>query len=299
MSMPRLQTLLKRIPPRSWEAIVLERYGPEFFPLVEGSQPLYVIDGDLVPDSDAPTAVVKYISDRAKGLSEIQFACRYSGSVGPRVFSITTDPDVLPEGIEIVMDQAYGSLSYARSQGIPFSDPAVLRNLAFAVAELAYAMEQQGDAHCDLKPANIFLYFTPEGQSYYRLGDFGISRSLEDVVQLMSGDLRFFGTSGYMSPEFLMEGSSHPTPDIFSYGMVLYWAAVGELPSQLEFDHTASSRESYAALMQTGHYRRVLQEKLPVFLDPVIQHVIQDCTDQSSARPTSFREVLDFLAEHM
>ena len=289
-----LEALLRqgRFPPhiasrRSWDVIVRDRYG-EAFPIFQlGKNPVYQINAAaLSAVIDKPTAAVKYIPDWTIAISEVIYSLRYSGTIGPKIYDVTCNPDILPEGVEIVMETAFGSIHAARYRGISFDNPDIQLNLAYAVAELAYVMEQDGVSHCDMKPENIFLYFDHDGSSFYRLGDFGLARPTEEIVEVMHGPPHIYGTVGYMSPEFVTEGSSHPVPDIFSYGMFLSWLVVGSLPEELNFDHSQESRVRYINLMRTGEYRRLIQARLPLNSHPLVLEVLNECIDSSSARPT-------------
>lgn len=71
-----------------------------------------------------------------------------------------------------------------------------------------------GVIHRDIKPQNIFI----NERGYFKLGDFGISRSMPDTGRAMS----FKGTLSYMAPEtFAMRGADARS-DIYSLALVLY-----------------------------------------------------------------------------
>lgn len=68
--------------------------------------------------------------------------------------------------------------------------------------------------HRDIKPENIFI--SPNGD--YKLGDFGIARTVEKTTNNMSKK----GTYTYMAPEIYREDKYDSTVDIYSLGIVLY-----------------------------------------------------------------------------
>lgn len=68
--------------------------------------------------------------------------------------------------------------------------------------------------HRDIKPENIFI--SENGD--YKLGDFGIARTLEQT----SGMLSKKGTQAYMAPEIYREESYGSNVDIYSLGIVMY-----------------------------------------------------------------------------
>ena len=70
--------------------------------------------------------------------------------------------------------------------------------------------------HRDIKPENIFI----DAEGTFKIGDFGIARVVEHTTHASVG----VGTPDYMSPEVLTGHSYGVQADIYSLGMVLYWA---------------------------------------------------------------------------
>jgi serine/threonine-protein kinase len=110
-----------------------------------------------------------------------------------------------------------------RSQGpLPPAEAArVLREIAWA---LAYA-HGQGVIHRDLKPDNIILE-RATGRAV--LTDFGIARRLESTGLTAGGEL--IGTPEYMSPEQACGGELDGRTDLYSLGIVGFYALAGRLP---------------------------------------------------------------------
>ena len=109
-----------------------------------------------------------------------------------------------------------------------FGDPTCslkqrLEYLAQAAGGLARA-HTNGIAHCDLKPDNIMV--TRDG--LVKVLDFGLARlsGSSDVA----AEPRFEGTIGYMSPEQAAGETIDARSDVFSFGCILFEAAVGQLP---------------------------------------------------------------------
>lgn len=75
--------------------------------------------------------------------------------------------------------------------------------------------EQKKIIHRDIKPGNIFLSDTGD----YKLGDFGIARSIEKST----GELSRKGTFTYMAPEVYKGEKYGVGADIYSLGMVMYY----------------------------------------------------------------------------
>ena len=75
--------------------------------------------------------------------------------------------------------------------------------------------EQKKIIHRDIKPGNIFLSDTGD----FKLGDFGIARSIEKST----GELSRKGTFTYMAPEVYKGEKYGVGADIYSLGMVMYY----------------------------------------------------------------------------
>lgn len=73
---------------------------------------------------------------------------------------------------------------------------------------------QRDIVHRDIKPENIFI----NDFGYFKLGDFGIARKLENATGGMSQK----GTFNYMAPEVATGTSYDARVDIYSLGIVLY-----------------------------------------------------------------------------
>ena len=110
-----------------------------------------------------------------------------------------------------------------RARGpLPAAEAArVLREIAWA---LAYA-HGQGVIHRDLKPDNIILE-RATGRAV--LTDFGIARRLESTGLTAGGEL--IGTPEYMSPEQACGGELDGRTDLYSLGIVGFYALAGRLP---------------------------------------------------------------------
>jgi eukaryotic-like serine/threonine-protein kinase len=110
-----------------------------------------------------------------------------------------------------------------RTQGplSPQDTARILREIAWA---LSYA-HAQGVIHRDLKPDNIILE-RATGRAV--LTDFGIARRLEASGLTAGGEL--IGTPEYMSPEQATGGALDGRTDLYSLGIVGFYALTGRLP---------------------------------------------------------------------
>ena len=86
------------------------------------------------------------------------------------------------------------------------------------------ACEKNSILHRDIKISNIYY----SDRAGYKLGDFGISRTMDSIHERMS--MSSAGTIQYMAPEVYMGRRYNHTVDIYSLGMVLYLLTNGNLP---------------------------------------------------------------------
>jgi serine/threonine-protein kinase len=101
----------------------------------------------------------------------------------------------------------------------------VMREVAWA---LAYA-HAQGVVHRDIKPDNILL---EQGSGRALVTDFGIAHVREAPGMTAVGEV--LGTAEYMSPEQASGESVDARSDIYSLGVLGYYAISGRLPFEAE-----------------------------------------------------------------
>ncbi|NXX81342.1 IKKE kinase, partial [Urocolius indicus] len=95
-------------------------------------------------------------------------------------------------------------------------------------------LRENGIVHRDIKPGNIMRLMGEDGQSIYKLTDFGAARELDDDEKFVS----VYGTEEYLHPDVYERAVLRKPPqkafgvtvDLWSIGVTFYHAATGSLP---------------------------------------------------------------------
>ncbi|NWR54138.1 IKKE kinase, partial [Bucorvus abyssinicus] len=95
-------------------------------------------------------------------------------------------------------------------------------------------LRENSIVHRDIKPGNIMRLMGEDGQSIYKLTDFGAARELDDDEKFVS----VYGTEEYLHPDMYeravlrkpQQKAYGVTVDLWSIGVTFYHAATGSLP---------------------------------------------------------------------
>ena len=200
---------------------------------------------------------------RARFAREVEAARRVASFCTARILAA----DVDAEPPYLVSEYVAGpDLQHAVTAGGPFA-PDELHRLATGVATALTAIHHAGVVHRDLKPGNVLL--GPDGP---RVIDFGIARTAE--MTRSAGGVK--GTPRYMAPEVFRGGEPTAEQDVWAWGAVVLFAALGRPPF---------SGDSLPAVMNSVLHDEPDVDALPASLRAVVEAALsKDPADRPSSR---------------
>jgi eukaryotic-like serine/threonine-protein kinase len=162
------------------------------------------------------------------------------------------------------------------------------------VCDLLAEAHASGMIHRDIKPDNIFLHQTKDGE-VVKVVDFGLAKLLGDTEKKEGEDTptasRLLGTPTYMSPERLNDLPYDGKTDIYSLGVTLYQMLCGRVPFQAQQgDHWA------VAVMH------LMKEPPPIAefnqnISPAIEAVVMQTLRKAPAERPGPRELVRMFQE--
>jgi eukaryotic-like serine/threonine-protein kinase len=153
----------------------------------------------------------------------------------PNIVSVTDYgvDDVTPY---LVMEKLEGETLGERLTRGPLLPEHVLELTRQLLRALGFVHEQ-GLVHRDLKPGNLFLELTPDGDEKLKLLDFGLAKFVQEPGiegQTVTRAGHVVGTPAYMAPEQIAGDAVDARSDIYAVGVLLFQMLSGKVPFEGE-----------------------------------------------------------------
>lgn len=220
-----------------------------------------VIQPDLADDRDFRRRFVRELEALRRVRSPYVAALIYGDAESPQ-------PWIATEYVTGV------SLSDAVPRGEPLPATSVWR-LAHDLAGALTAVHVAGIVHRDIKPSNVILTGTGA-----KIIDFGVAYT-SNLSQLTATGMNV-GTPSFMSPEQARSGEISPASDVFSLGILLYFAASGRLP----FGEGSTAEVLYRMVYEAPNL-----DALAV-VEPALRDLILRCISKNPLERPNTGEVL-------
>jgi eukaryotic-like serine/threonine-protein kinase len=153
----------------------------------------------------------------------------------PNIVSVT-DYGVDDATPYLVMEKLEGETLGERLTRGPLLPEHVLELTRQLLRALGFVHEQ-GLVHRDLKPGNLFLELTPDGDERLKLLDFGLAKFVQEPGvegETVTRAGHVVGTPAYMAPEQIAGDAVDARSDIYAVGVLLFQMLSGKVPFEGE-----------------------------------------------------------------
>jgi serine/threonine protein kinase len=205
-----------------------------------------------------------------------------------RIYDFVQDQDAACISMEYIDGDTLSQLR-ARKPNLVFSPAELQRHVAELCEALDYAHLRAKIVHRDIKPSNLMVNSRDE----MKVADFGIARSLNDSVSMLTKTRHTSGTLVYMSPQQLDGERTSPLDDVYSVGAVLYELLTSKPPFYRgQIDHQIRTK----TVMPIAERRSELGIEAPA-VPPAWEQTVAACLAKSPAdRPQSAGEIARALS---
>lgn len=153
------------------------------------------------------------------------------------------------------------------------------------ICEVLSKAHASGIIHRDIKPDNIFLHRSPEGE-IVKVVDFGIAKLVDNEdasFESLTGTGSFIGTPAYMPPERLNNKPYDGQSDVYSLGIMLYKMLSGRVP----FRASEGEGALKVILAHLSEEPPPLKNLLPTIPDEVANIIMATLNKDPKLRPST------------
>jgi len=239
----------------------------------------------LVAIKELPAEFASDLTLRERFLREVKMAASFSHPNIVPVYAVEEHSGVLAFVMGFVEGE---SLADRVRRAGPLSSREALRLLLDVAYALAYA-HGRGVVHRDIKPDNIMI---ERATGRALLMDFGVARSIDSAPTAAAGMTRVgevVGTPEYMSPEQATAEELDGRSDLYSLGLVAYFAVTGTVA----FGGDSAARILVRQLTETLPPVAVVRSDLPPALAASIDRCLAKDRSDRFADAAALIEALD------
>ncbi len=224
----------------------LEKAALKVIHIPSGPADLMQLRAEGVQSERTEEFLARQVDDIRNEIGVMQKFVGYSNIVSYEDYLINKHEGEIGWDILIRMELLTAMSDYMVSH--PLTEELILK-MGTDIAQALMILHGEGIIHRDIKPQNIFI----NDRGFFKLGDFGISRSMPQTGGVMS----FKGSVAYMAPEtFAMQGTDARS-DIYSLALVLHRCLNGGREPLLNTpDFTPTQKD-------VAQHRRLAGESLP------------------------------------
>lgn len=216
----------------------------------------------------------------------------------PNIVSVRSY-DISPEGVPyLIMDYVDGiDLSKVLRKSGPVALSIFFPTFIQVSGALVHA-HSRGVVHRDVKPSNILLTTTGDGEVWAKLVDFGIAKLLyptdnDDQTHVLTKQGQTVGSPSYMSPEQVQGKQIDARSDIYSLGCVMFEALAGRLPFKADNALQLAMHHVYS---QPINLKKVAKN-CPLYLDRVVAHCLEKKPDDRYQNMFDLRSDLQLVEQ--
>lgn len=165
--------------------------------------------------------------------------------------------------------------------------------IVLSICNVLHKAHSVGIVHRDIKPDNIFINKTADGE-IIKVVDFGIAKLMEEHRDEHQVDLTapggIIGTPGYMAPERILQNAYDGRSDIYSLGIMIYEMLIGVPPFK---------QETSVAVMMMAHINELPPplHTIDPDIDPAISEIVSRVLAKDPAQRFTAREMAEQLAQ--
>ena len=134
------------------------------------------------------------------------------------------------------------------------------------------AAHNEAVVHRDLKPQNVMI--DRQGTAY--ITDFGLAKSLESELTMLTRTGQYMGTPRYMAPEQVECKEIDGRTDLYALGLIMYEMATGDVP----FSGGSAMQQMFQRVQATPKDPRELNPEIPEYY----ARVVLRCLEKDPAR---------------